>query len=128
MKVCVTRPQNIGGTYILLPPFTNERLHLENCADTSNESNIVNSNQPFPLPWNIQFEILNKNTNKIFRFRKVDPIVFFMLHNNEMEELDIKYKTINTEGNQNKSFRVTTCKNCKNRNISISTNTRLRFT
>ena len=128
MKVCVTRPQNIGGTYILLPPLTNERLHLENCANTSNESNIVNSNQPFPLPWNIQFEILNKNTNKVFRFRKVDPIVFFMLHNNEMEELDIKYKTINTEGNQNKPFRVTTCKNCKNRNISISTNTRLRFT
>ena len=51
-----------------------------------------------------------------------------MFHKDEMEEFDIKYKTIDTEGNQNNSFRVTTCNNCKNRNISITTNTRLRFT
>ena len=48
MNVGVTLPQNIEGTCILLPSLTNERLHLENCANISNESNIANSNQTFP--------------------------------------------------------------------------------
>ena len=48
MNAGVTLPQNIEGTCILLPSLTNERLHLENCANISNESNITISNQTFP--------------------------------------------------------------------------------
>ena len=68
VKVDVTLPQKLEATCILLPSLLNERLHLENCANISNESSITNSNQPFPLPWNIHLELLNINTDKVFRF------------------------------------------------------------
>ena len=59
VKDVVTLPQNIEGTCILLPSVTNELLYLENCASISNELDITNSNQPFPLLCNIHFELLN---------------------------------------------------------------------
>ena len=49
MKFGVTLPQNTEGTCILLPSLVNERLHLENFANILNESNITNSNHPFPV-------------------------------------------------------------------------------
>ena len=117
MKIGIILPQNIQGAFILLA-FANERLHLRNCSTISNKSNVINSNQPFPLPWNVHFELSNKNTtgSKIFWFRKRDPMGFFVLCNDGMEEFDTKYKTLDKEGNQNNSFRVmTTSNNCRNK-------------
>ena len=120
--------KKIEGTCILLPSFINERLCLENCGNISNESNITNSNHPFLVLCNIHLELLNKNTGKVFRFQKRDPVDFFMIHNHGMEKFNIKYKTFDIEGNQNNSFRGTTHNEHKNRNKSMTTDTKLHFT
>ena len=80
--------KKIEGTCILLPSLINERLHLEKRANISNELNITNSNQPFPLPWNIQLELLNKNTDKVFRFRKRDPVEKIEINRNLKIEIN----------------------------------------
>ena len=63
-----------------------------------------------------------------FQISKKRPGWFFMIHNHEMEKFNIKYKTFDTEGNQNNSFHVSTHNERKNRNKSMTIDTKLHFT
>ena len=91
MKLSVCRPDQLIAACVLLPPFSQNGLKLENCQYIFLDNNINNLNQPISLPWKLQLELVNRNMNSVFSIRKKQEIGFITMLNGGIEQLDVTY-------------------------------------
>ena len=91
MKLSVCLPDQLTAACVLLPPFGQNGLKLENFQNISLDNNINNFNQPIGLPWKLQLELVNRNMNTVFSIRKKQEIGFITMLNGGIEQLDVKY-------------------------------------
>ena len=98
MKLKLKISRNIIGTCTLLQTFSNHGLKLlnsntiaqsENNRILQNHLNVDDHNLPL---WLLSFELLNKNSNKIFQIRKGQEIGYFTVVNDAGKEICHSFK------------------------------------
>ena len=104
MKLKIRMHKNIVGSCTLLQTFDKNGIKLLNSQHISSEANIaINQNYPdndqqqrrdddLPPPWILTLEIFNRNMNTIFQLRRKQEIGFFVILNDEGEEIRHRYK------------------------------------
>ena len=91
MKLSIRPPEQIVTACILLPSLCGNGLKLKNCQYVSADNNIINLNQPINVPWKLQFDLVNRNTNTTFSICKKQEIGFITSLNEGIEQLKVKY-------------------------------------